>query len=159
MRADVKTARTLPTLLQLLGTGLCHALGRRWKGQPGPLFNLLRPRWALGAAAPPPGVQRGSPGCTGPNRSVRPVLVHSAPTCCRVSGPWHPAHPLPTPAWCPGSPSLAGTQEVKAACPARGRRSRWGRGPAWRVQGPSAPQEHPAPPAMAFLLFSMCLCG
>lgn len=75
------------------------------EGQPGPLFNLLRPRWVLGAAAPPPGVQRGSPGCTGPNRFSAAGPVHSALTCCRVSGPWHPAHPLPTPALCLGEPA------------------------------------------------------
>ena len=43
---------------------------------------------------------------------------------------------------------------MKAACPARRRRSRWGRGPACSVQGPSAPPEA-TPPAVAFLLFSV----
>ena len=50
------------------------------------LFHLLRPRWALGAAAPPPGVQRGCPEWTGPNHSMRLALVHSALTCYRVLG-------------------------------------------------------------------------
>ena len=49
------------------------------------LFHLMRPGWALGAAAPPPGVWRGCPECTGPKCSLRPALVYSALTCCRVS--------------------------------------------------------------------------
>ena len=81
---------------------------------------LLRPRWALGAAATPPGVQRGCLECTGPNRSVRPTLVHSALTCCRVLGSLASSSPIANPSMrCLGSPSLAGNQEWKAAYPAR----------------------------------------
>ena len=39
-----------------------------------------------GGSSTSPGVQKGCPEWTGPNHSVRMALVHSALTCCRVSG-------------------------------------------------------------------------
>ena len=64
-------------------------------------FHLLSPRWALGSAAPPPGVQRGCPECTGPNRSVRLALFHSALTCCRVLGSPASSSPITKPSLVP----------------------------------------------------------
>ena len=149
---------TLPTLLPLLGSGLCHSLGRRREGQPG----LSSTSWAPGGhwgqqhlhlgsregalSAQGLTVQWGRPSST----------VHWPAAWSWV--PWHPAPPSPTPAWCLGSPSLAGTQQVKAACPARRRRSWWGRGPACSVQGPSAPPGTPSP-AFPGLSPLYCLCG
>ena len=65
------------------------------------LFHLLSPRWALATAAPPPGVQRGCPECTGPNCSVRLALVHTALTCCRVSGSLASSSPIANPSLVP----------------------------------------------------------
>ena len=79
------------------------------------LFHLLRPRWALGSAAHPPGVQRGCPECTGPNRSVRPALVHSALTCCRVLGSLASSSPIANPSLMPWTP-LTGRHPGGESC-------------------------------------------
>ena len=79
------------------------------------LFHLLRPRWTLGVAAPPPGVQRGCPECTGPNHSVRPALVHSALTCCRVLGSLASSSPIANPSSVPWEP-LTGRHPAGESC-------------------------------------------
>ena len=81
------------------------------------LFHLLSPRWALGAAAPPPGVQRGCPECTGPNRSVRPALVHSALTCCRVSGSLASSSPIANPSLVSWGPLTGGHPAGESCMP------------------------------------------
>ena len=104
MRPKTHCAHPAPTfgnwLLPLSG----QEVGRTTRS----LFHLLRPRWALGAAAPPPGVQRGCPECTGPNRSVRPALVHSALTCCRVSGSLVSSSPVANPSLVSWEPLTGG---------------------------------------------------
>ena len=148
VRPKTHSAHPAPTF----GTGLCHSLGRRWEGQPSFSSTSWAPGGHWGQQHLHLGSREGVLNVQGLTiQWGRPSsTVHWPAAGSRV--PWHPARPSPTPAWCLGSPSLAGTLEVKAACPARRRRSRWGRGTAWSVQGPSAPQEHPAPPAVAFLL-------
>ena len=81
------------------------------------LFHLLSPRWALGAAAPPPGVQRGCPECTGPNRSVRPALVHSALTCCMVLGSLASSSPITNPSLVSWEPLTGGHPAGESCTP------------------------------------------
>ena len=68
-----------------------------------------------GAAAPPPGLRRECPECTGPNCSVRPALVHSALTCCRVSGSLASSSPIAKPSLLPWEP-LAGRHPGGKSC-------------------------------------------
>ena len=109
------------------------------------LFHLLSPRWALGAAAPPPGVQRGCPECTGPNRSVRPALVHSALTCCRVSGSLASSSPIANPSLVSWGPLTGGHPAGESCMPSEKEEKPVGQGSSMQCPRPlCSPRSNPA---------------
>ena len=89
------------------------------------LFHLLRLRWALEEAAPPPGIQSGCPECTGPNHSVRPALVHSALTCCRVSDSLASSSPIANPSLVSCEPLTGGHPAGESCMPSEKEKPVW----------------------------------